>query len=493
MGRRAADPGRYSVSCISADRHRTPMTRSSPNATLLLSLAISAAFLMETLDSTIMVAAIPAMAADFGVAALRVNVAISLYLVTMAATIPASSWFADRFGAKRVFLWAMVGFMVTSLGAALSPNLTTLVAMRVLQAIAGALMTPVGRLLLIRSTPKDQLAAAIAWMSTPALIGPVLAPLVGGYIVTYASWPWIFLVKIPFGIAGWILAARLLPADAPAMRYRFDGYGFLLCAVFLAIVQLALEQFVHRFLPLPVLWLLLAVLPAVAWAFTRHARGGRTVVLDFSLLQLRLFSSAFYAGGLSRIGLNALPFLLQLQLQLGFGWSAAKAGWVVLVVAASALLLKPLMRQVLARLGFRHTLFANAMVGAASTALLACTTADTSLIVLVSLVFIFGVARSLQFNTTNTLLYADIPKTRQSAGAALGGVGQQLSMALGISVAAAAVAQLQAFGLHVPAHAISGAMAIVAALTAVSGLLFLRLAPEDGAEVSHHLAFLKKS
>jgi EmrB/QacA subfamily drug resistance transporter len=462
------------------------MNRSPANATLLLSLAISAAFLMETLDSTIMVAAIPAMAADFGVSPLRMNVAISLYLVTMAATIPASSWFADRFGAKRVFLWAMVAFMATSLGAALSPNLAFLVVMRVFQAIAGALMTPVGRLLLIRTTPKEQLAAAIAWMSTPALIGPVLAPLVGGYLVTYASWPWIFIVKMPFGIAGLFLAARFLPADPETKRYRFDTYGFVLCAGFLAIAQMLLEQLVHRFLPVSLLGASAALLPVLAWAFLRHAKQRQAVVLDLSLLRLRLFRSAFFAGGLSRIGLNALPFLLQLQLQLGFDWSAAKAGWIVLVVAASALLLKPMMRQALAKLGFRHTLFANAMVGAAATAMLACTTANTPLPLLLAIVFVFGVARSLQFNTTNTLLYAEIPKHRQSAGAALGGVGQQIAMALGISVAAVLVAQLQSFGLHVPQHAMSVAMGIVAALTALSGLLFLGLARDDGAEVSHH-------
>ncbi len=451
---------------------------------LLLSLALSAAFLMETLDSTILVAALPAIAADFGVPVLSVNLTVSLYLMVMAATIPASGWLADRFGAKRLFLGAMVAFMVTSLGAALAPNLSTLVAMRILQAIAGALMTPVGRLLLIRNAPPAQLAAAIAWMSMPALVGPILGPLVGGYLVTYASWPWVFAVKLPFGIAGLILAARLLPADEPRPAQRFDSWGFLYCALVLGAAQLLLEQLVHRFLNAEQLAALLLVMTLALLLAVRHFRRCATPVLDPSLLRLPLFRTAFCAGGLSRLGLNALPFLLQLQLQLGFGWSAARAGWVVLCIALSALLLKPLMRLVLGRYGFRRTLAGNAALAVLTMVLLAGCTANTPLPLLVLVVLVFGVSRSLQFNAINTLMYAEIPKSRQSASTALGSVGQQLAMGLGISVAAVLVSQLQQLGQTLPATAMSGAMLAVAALTALSGWLFLSLAPDAGAVVS---------
>jgi len=461
---------------------------------MLLSLSISAAFLMETLDSTIIVAAMPAMATDFGVEPLRINLAISLYLVTLAAMIPASGWLADRFGAKRLFLWAMAAFMVTSLGGALSQNLAMLVSMRVLQAAAGALMTPVGRLLLIRNAPKEELAAAIAWMSMPTLIGPVLGPLVGGYIVTYASWPWIFLVKVPFGIAGMILAARLLPKDVPGpVAHRFDFRGFMLSAAFLGAAQLALDQLVHRFLPMPAISGLLGLLLVAAFGYFMHVRRHAAPVLDLGLLELKLFRVGFFAGGLSRIGFNALPFLLQLQLQIGFGWSAARAGWIVFIFAAGALVLKPMMRKVLARFGFRTTLCANALMGAVVSAALGFATSDTPLPLLVVLVFVYGLNRSLQFNSTNTLLFAEIPKERQSASTSLGGVGQQLSMGLGISIAAVLVAQLDAGGLNVPSSAISGAIFIIAGLTAISGLCFLRLAPGDGAVVSRHRAALQRS
>ncbi|WP_158515689.1 MFS transporter [Pararhizobium polonicum] len=460
---------------------------------MLLSLSISAAFLMEALDSTIIVSAIPAIAANFGVQALRVNLAISLYLVTLAAMIPASGWLADRFGAKRVFLWAMAGFMVTSIVAALSQSLEMLVGMRVLQAVAGAFMTPVGRLLLIRAAPKEQLAAAIAWMSMPTLIGPVLGPLVGGYIVTYADWRWIFAVKMPFGIAGIIYAARLLPADDAGVAHRFDVIGFSFCALFLGATQLVLDQLVHVSLPLPAIVALVVIMPMAGGSFLVHARRSAKPALDLSLLKLRLFNIGFFAGGLSRIGFNALPFLLQLQLQIGFGWSAAHAGSVVFIVAAGALVLKPLMRRVLARFGFRTTLVGNALIGAAATAALGFATPQTPLAVIVMLVFVFGLNRSLQFNTTNTLLFADIPKERQSASTSLGGVGQQLSMGLGISIAAVLVAQLQNLGVTAPASAMSCAIFIIAGLTALSGLYFLKLDPADGAAVSHHRAVLQRS
>lgn len=456
---------------------------------MALSLSISAAFLMEGLDSTIMVSAIPAIATDFGIEPLRVNLAISIYLVTLAAVIPASSWLADRFGAKRIFLWAMAGFMIMSFGAALAQDLTTLVVMRALQAVAGALMTPIGRLLLIRAAPKDQLASAIAWMSTPALIGPVLGPLIGGYVVTYASWQWIFLVKVPFGVLGIIFAARLLPADEPGRRYRFDTLGFLFCAIFLGACQLLLDQLVHVFLPLPAILALLVMMPVCAVAYSRHMRERIAPALDLTLLKIRLFRVGFFAGGLSRLGFNALPFLFQLQLQLGFGWSAADAGWIVFIVAASAIALKPMMRRVLAQFGFRMTLFSNAMIGAVTIVAIGLIRPETPIAITVCLIFLFGVFRSLQFNTTNTLLFAEIPKERQSASTSLGSVGQQLSMGLGISVAAVLVAQMQSFGLTVSADAISASIYIIAGLTAVSGLLFLGLNHADGAEVSRHKAY----
>lgn len=462
--------------------------KNSDKSTLLISLAISSAFLIEMLDSTIIVSAISAIAQEFAVDPLRVNLTISLYLMMLAACIPASGWLADRFGAKRVFLIAMVLFMGTSILAALAPDFESLVVMRMLQGASGALMTPIGRLLLIRNTKKEQLAAAIAWMSMPALIGPVLGPLVGGYIVTYIDWRWIFAVKIPFGLIGMVCVAKLIKKDTYTPKYRFDLKGFGGCFVVLASLQIIMEQFVHRFLPIWTIAVLLLITPLlIAW-YLHHQSIIKKPALDLSLLSLRLFNVGFWAGGLSRVGFNALPFLLQLQLQLGFGWSAAEAGWVVFIIAASALILKPIMRLILKQFGFKTTLIGTALLGATSIWNISLVTQDTHIQVLVLLVFFFGLFRSLQFNTTNTLLYADIPTELQSQSTSLGSVGQQVSMALGISIAAILVAQITQLYGHLSADAISASMQIVAVITALSSVGFIKLRALDGATVSRYKA-----
>lgn len=454
-------------------------------AVLPLALTVSVAFLIETLDSTILIAALPTIAQDFGIDPLRVNLAVTIYLVTLAAMIPASSWLADRIGAKRLFLMAIALFMVASIGAAMSQNLGQLIGMRVLQAGAGAMMTPVGRLLLIRHTPQAQLATAIIWMTTPVQIGPVLGPLLGGWIVTYAQWPLIFLVNIPLGLIGLVFAWRVLPADTPQPAGAFDLKGFILCAVILSVLQIGIDYFVHPLLPAEWMLALWCAVPLAAWAYARHIRRIPRPALDLSLFRLRLFRNGLGWGVPARMGINAIPFLLQLQLQLGFGWSAARAGLVVFAIAGGAVLLKPFMGRILARSGFRVGLGWNAIIAAGFAVALGCITVNTPPWAILGLVLGFGMARSLQFNMINTIVFADVPKHRQSASTALAGVGQQLSMALGISVAAALVAQVQHLAGAEASAAISIAMFVMAALTVVGGVGYLRcLSVDDGRTIS---------
>ena len=452
---------------------------------------IATAFLMEGLDSTIVIAALPAMARDFGIDPVRLTLVVTAYVLSLAAFIPASGWLADRFGARQLFASAIGLFVAASLASAMAQNLPALVAARVLQGISGAMMTPVGRLLIIRSFDKRDLAAAIAYLSMPVLIGPIAGPLLGGLIVTHASWRSIFLINLPIGLAGIGLTLRYVPATRPEARRPFDMPGFLLCAGALVALQAGLEDRVHPLLPDDSGLVAFPLAAALAGLYWRHARRtirrSRRPALEIDLLSHRLFGAAFAFGGLSRIGLNAVPFLLQLQLQLSFGRTAFQAGATVFLIAFGALTLKPVTARTLARLGFRTLLCGNGLLGAAMIAGFALFGPDTRPAVLAVYTFVFGVTRSLQFNAVNALLYADLAPDRHSAGASLGSVGQQMAMGLGISLASVGLALLTQSGV---AAAVTYRVAFLgmALLTLISAFGFLLLHPGDGAQVSGHRA-----
>ena len=452
---------------------------------------IATAFLMEGLDSTIVIAALPAMARDFGVDPVRLTLVVTAYVLSLAAFIPASGWLADRFGARQLFTSAISLFVAASLASAMAQNLPTLVAARVLQGVSGAMMTPIGRLLIIRSFDKRHLASAIAYLSMPVLIGPIAGPLLGGLIVTHASWRYIFLINFPIGLAGIWLTLRFVPATLPEARRPFDVPGFLLCAGALVALQAGLEDCVHPLLPHGAglaAFPLAAALAAAYWLHARRAmRRSWRPALEIDLLSHRLFGAAFAFGGLSRIGLNAVPFLLQLELQLSFGRTPFQAGATVFLIAFGALALKPMTTRTLSRFGFRTVLCGNGLLGAAMIAGFALFGPDTPMAVLALYTATFGVTRSLQFNAVNALLYADIPSDRHSAGASLGSVGQQMAMGLGISLASVGLALLAGSGVAA-ATTYRAAFVGMAVLTLVSASGFLLLHPGDGAQVSGHQA-----
>jgi EmrB/QacA subfamily drug resistance transporter len=451
---------------------------------------VAIAFLMEALDSTIITAALPAVAADFGVEPIRLNLAITAYALSLAAFIPASGWLADRLGARKLFVGAIMAFMLASVVSGLAQNLPMLIASRVAQGIAGAMMTPIGRLLIIRSFDKKDLASAIAYLSMPVLIGPILGPLLGGIIVTYASWRWIFFVNIPIGLLGIALTLKFIAPMAPEAPRRFDFLGFVLCALGLSALQFGLEDRVHPLLPGNLgLWTF-ALAALVMASYWLHARRRERPALEINLLGRRVFGIAFAFGGLSRIGLNAVPFILQLQLQLGFGRSPLEAGALVFLIAFGALLLKPMTRAMLALLGFRTLLCANGILGGVLIAGFSLFDAATPLWVVALYTFIFGFTRSLQFNAVNALLYADIPRERQSASAALGGVGQQVAMGLGISLSAVAISTITGWSGPALQPVYATAFLAMALITFISGFGFLLLKRGDGSEVSRHRRYL---
>jgi EmrB/QacA subfamily drug resistance transporter len=450
----------------------------------LIPLVVAFGFLMEQLDSTIIVTAIPDIAASLNTTPVRLNLAITGYVLSLAVFIPISGWIADRFGMRRVICAAFAIFTVSSAVCGLSDSLTTLVCTRVVQGIGGAMMTPVGRLILLRAFPKEQMVRAMTFVSLPALMGPTLGPLLGGVITTYASWRWIFYVNIPFGVLAIVLSWIAVSDERRASSGKFDFAGFVVVGVALALLQLVLETAGRGEVGVAVQSAMLAAGVGLLWLFALMARRRSNPVLDLSLFRLRTFRVGSLAGGLSRIGINAPTFLLPLLLQVGFGYSPVASGTLTFAVSAGAIAIRTVSVRLLRRLGFRSLLIANSLASSAMIAGFDLLHADTARWILLSYILVFGVVRSVQFNAMQTLSFSDMPPTRLSQGTSLGGVVQQLSMGLGVSVSAGLLSLAAGPG-HNPSIAdFHVAFAVIALLPLASLPGFISLRRADGAEVS---------
>ena len=460
---------------------------------LLIPLTVAFAFLMEQLDATILVTAIPDMARDLNTTPLAMNLAVTSYILSLAVFIPVSSWFADRFGARRVFVGALAVFTLGSTLCGLASGLPTLVATRVLQGFGGAMMTPVGRLVLLRSFPRSELVTAMTYMIVPAVVGPTIGPLLGGVLTTYASWRWVFYVNVPVGLAGIMLALRFFTDERAPEPPRFDLPGFLLIGAGLAALQFALENVGHPLLPPAAVGALAAAGLLCLALFARHALRTADPALDIRLFHVRTLRVSTLAGGLSRVGANAVPFMLPLMLQLGFGLSPVQSGSLTFVTSLGALAVRPVSAAMLRVCGFRNLLTANAVVTAAVIAAFALTTAETPHWLIIIHVLLFGVARSVQFVSTNTLTYADMPPAKLSRSTSLGGVIQQLTISVGVAMAATLLSLIAAPSLAPSVAEFHLAFVLVALVTLASAPGFLLLAPDDGAHVSHHRPARKKT
>jgi EmrB/QacA subfamily drug resistance transporter len=467
------------------------MTPDNAPTTRTLTLVVASALFMESLVSTVIATALAAMAADLQVDPLTLKLAFTAYYVALAIFIPVSGWCADRFGARNVFAASIGVFTAASVGCALAWDLASLVAGRFLQGVGGAMMLPVGRLILLRVIPKREMVSAMAWLSIPTLFAPIMGPPVGGFITTYYHWRGIFWLNVPVGLAGLALAWALVPQVRAEVLRPMDWPGFLLTGLGLS---LAIFGFTlagsgsgsHGLLAgeMTVAGLVLLAI------YVRHARRSAHPILDLSLLRIATFRLSMGAGVLFRLSVGALPFLLPLMLQVGFGMSAFESGTLTFASAAGAMTMKLTAGPILKRWGFRTVLCVNAVVSSALIAACAAFTAATPGAVVMAVLLVGGFFRSLQFTSLNTLGYADIAHGQMSQATSLVGVTQQLSLAGGVAVAALLLetARSTAGRSELLAADFQQAFIAIGVLAALSLAFYLRLAPDAGAEVSGHRA-----
>jgi len=460
-------------------------TARKPRFRIVIPLVIGCAFFMEGLDSTMIAVAIPDMAKSLGENPLRLNLVITTYLLSLAVFIPVSGWIADRLGARVVFCAAIAIFATGSALCGLSTSLPMMLVMRVLQGFGGAMMTPVGRLILLRSFPRSDLVSAMNWMTIPAMIGPTVGPIIGGFLTTYFSWRAMFYLNLPIGITGVLLALWLIEDFRAPAPTRFDLRGFFIAGLGLALLEFAIENVGRPMVPPAVGTVLFlaafGILPLYGW----HTRRRDDPILDLRLLRIRTFRIGTVTGSVCRMGLDAVPFLLPLLFQVGFGLSPLKSGLLIFSASLGAMLVRTVSGALLRCFGFRSLLAGNACLAAMVTAACGFLRADMPVWLVVLVVFLSGCVRSIQYLALNTISYADVPPPVLSKSTSVGGVAQQLARGFGIAVGAALLAVI-AGPQTVTVDDFRLAFLLIALLPLLSGLGFLRLSPVDGAEVSGH-------
>ncbi|HEY0199836.1 MAG TPA: DHA2 family efflux MFS transporter permease subunit [Rhodanobacter sp.] len=483
----SSDPGELEVP--QETLQATPMfaVERDPRLRLLIPAIVAVAFLMEQLDSTIIVTAVPAMARSLGVTPLSMNLAVTTYVLALAMFIPVSGWFADRFGARRIFALALIVFTIGSVFCGMATTFPVLIAMRALQGLGGAMMTPVGRLILIRSFPRSQLVTAMMYMTLPAVLGPVIGPLLGGVLTMYASWRWIFFVNVPFGLAGVILALRFFEDFREPSPSRFDFPGFLMVGIAVVLLQYGMENVGRPTIPVLAIVTVIGVGVLLLLGFGRYARTVTAPAVDLTLFKQRSFRIGTLTGGLCRVGLNGVPFLLPLMLQVGFGVSPVVSGSLTFVGALSGFSIRRVLIKLLRAFGFDRVLIGSAIAGSVMVAAFALLRADTPHWIIVTCVFAFGLTRSCQFMSSNTLSYSDVPAAQLSRATSLGGVLQQLSVSFGVSIAAMLLGLVSLHGGALTVEHFHMVFLMMAVIPLLSLPGFMRLHPEDGAQVALHV------
>jgi EmrB/QacA subfamily drug resistance transporter len=456
----------------------------------LTALIVACALFMENLDGTVISTSLPAIARDLQEDPISLKLALTSYLLSLAIFIPASGWAADKFGARTIFRGAIVVFTLGSVLCGLSSSLTGFVAARVVQGFGGAMMVPVGRLVLLRSTERKDLVRAMAYLMVPALIGPVAGPPVGGFITTYFHWRWIFFINVPIGLAGFILVSLFIENIRAEKAWPLDIKGFLLSGAGLSLLIFGLTVAGRGFVTREITFALIGSGGLFLVLYALHARATEFPLLDLRLLKIPTYRASLIGGSLFRVGIGAVPLILPLMLQVGFGLNAFQSGSVTFVAAAGAMLMKTTAEPILHRFGFRNVLVFNAILSSAFLASYGFFTPLTPIVLMMGLLLLGGFFRSLEFTSLNVIAYADLDPAMISRATSFSAVAQQLSLSLGVALGAGVLEiARQARGETAIALAdFQWAFIAVALVSALSALSFLRLPADAGAVLAGRTA-----
>ena len=456
-----------------------------PKTAKILPWVVAIAFFMQMLDSTILNTALPAMAHDLGTNPLRMQSVIISYMLTVALVIPASGWLADKFGIKQIFLFAIALFTLGSLACALSPSLNIIVGCRILQGIGGALMVPVGRLVVLRAYPREQLVTVLSFITIPGLVGPLIGPTLGGFLVQYASWHWIFLINIPVGIIGILATLKYMPyLTRGGDLHPFDTVGFLLFGTFMLTITLGLQGIGELHLAYTPMVLMMVFGLVCLVGYIMYSRWHPMPLFSPDLFKVRNFSVGILGNLFARLGNGAMPFLTPLLLQIGMGYSPMKAGMTMIPMTIGAVIAKSAATRLVNRFGYRLILTVNTLLLGAMIALFSTISKEMPFWLMLVIFTIFGIINSTQFTAMNTVTLVDLSEEQASSGNSLLSVIMQLSMSMGVAIAAAILSEftdgIPLTSAHDVITAFAGTYLCLGFLAAISTVIFIHITPDSG-------------
>jgi EmrB/QacA subfamily drug resistance transporter len=454
----------------------------------LATIAVASALFMEFIDSTALSTALPTLSHAFGVDPIHLKLALTSYILALAVVAPASGWMADRFGPRRIFLIAMVAFLAGSCLCGFSRSLSELIVSRIIQGIGGGMMTPVGRLIVVGSAPRDRLVSAMSWFTMPALVGPLVGPPLAGFVLAVAQWPWIFFINVPVGILGAAAVMKFVPQLKMPHPGRFDLWGFILCAVAISSLVVASETLGAG---LVTIWMQAAAVLLAAGAgtyFVVHVLNTEHPILDLRLIAYPTYRASLLGGTLMRLGIGATPFLMPLLLQVGLGWTPLRAGSVTIAIAFGAFISKPIVPAIIRKSGFRTTLITANLFGGVLTAAPAIFRENTPIALIMILLALSGFVRSTQFTAINTVAYADVPPKSVSHASTLATVAQQVGLSVGISFGGLMLHLARGTdGMLTPQNFVIPFVA-VGIMTMLAGPVYRTLDPDAGAAIGGRAA-----